>query len=587
MHSCNCIFFFRTLNSPATIPSALSLHSRHLLEQQRYMAQLTVDSILDILELFARSSFYFKPQVASTFDDEYYRTRQETLQTLASTCTTWREVLLKSIYRDLFIVINRDGKSRNYIPASSLASVHSLYIKVDAADNAPMFPQDIVVELGRVLPGELTNLSRVIVDARGPVAAGSSGSAASGSASVRLQFPALQSVCVRAKVRGNSQRVSNTVGYAAAECIARAADSNLVPLEINNAQLPDRPDYVEMPAFTKPLSGGTGGGIHHITRLVFGNVDLVQHAAAFIRSCANTLEDLSFFICDNDVFRDIVLDNYKPVIYPRLRILRGALSRRREYLQFNVPQGIFPNLEYVYEVALYEWQYRAGVKSHALTNMLTRNGLPSLRKLRVRTSANMHLDTSNLPSLEDVYYYIRSEHPERLSGDAVIDHFRRLLEVPTLRTLTFYDQLPAVHLNPYLKVECQYLTYLDVGLATFPYFNIEDLLASLKHLHTFSFAINNVWPGNDEPKLSNAPLSLSLQFMGLYVITPGFLPPGTSPSEAVLARLPSLTKLHLQNGVENVRQFFNKMKHQNAFEWSARVADTIKVSRDDLFERSR
>ncbi|KAJ1966439.1 hypothetical protein GGI12_000083 [Dipsacomyces acuminosporus] len=470
------------------------------------MAQITADFAFHLLRFVVRSNVYFEKEATNVYSEAYYRDRQLQLQKLASVGRFWRNSLHSQLYKDLYIVIDQNGRSRSYIPAECLQYVLTLYLKVNSCQdsNAGVNPLDIVAELQRILPGDMPHLARIVVDSTkvdgtatvlGPnddYDDANGGNGGSSVAQLKLRFPALQCIRINATVCGMSGGVIRTVGYAAARCIAQAADSSLVPLGINDTPLPTKPFDVDMPIFTRSLSStGGGSGDIYITRLAFTDVSLIADAAILIKRCASRLEELSFLLCHSDIFRQIVTQSYKPVYYPKLRILIGAICRGSEYMQFTVPSGVFPKLEYLYETAIYEWQYAHEVRSHLLTEMLTKSGLPSLRQLQVKTSTSMNLDTTNLQKLVDVCYYNKAERHDDTHEETVKRLFERLMGLPELRTLTLHDNVPSFFMSTPFDVQCMYLTYLNLGTATMPHFNLEYLLLMLKHLRTLFLGMEN------------------------------------------------------------------------------------------------
>ncbi|KAJ2908808.1 hypothetical protein GGI21_002512 [Coemansia aciculifera] len=350
------------------------------------------------------------------------------------------------------------------------------------------------------------------------------------------------------------------------------------------------PLWVDVPLTFEPHSRGAA-----ITVLQFSDVDTIEGGAELIRAVRATLQHLVFMRCGyNQLETLLYLPTGEPLQYSNLRAIHGALTRDEDSRRFSVPEGAFPRLEYLHEVVECAWQYRMGVASHLLFNKLSEIVLPRLRAICLRTSRRMSLNYAHLPVLEHVTYYTRSEIPERLEGVEVCEQLVNLLRHPRLRFLRYYDQLPAVCLLSSLDIRCSGLAYLDIGLVTISFDNVEHILSALPRLCSFVFAISDRWsmiqPNRGEEIL--LPLSVSVQFLGMYVVAAaaaGELQHDDStltPSQMVMSRLPLLRKLCLQDGVDDARKFLGCMKQEQRFAWSQEVFDNVEIAAMDLFGRA-
>ncbi|KAJ2887247.1 hypothetical protein H4R27_000044 [Coemansia aciculifera] len=391
-----------------------------------------------------------------------------------------------------------------------------------------------------------------------------------------------------------SARTLNPAAFAIACGLATMSGVSLTNLMPNNnwgnIESHDvvAPLWVNMPLSLRSYSHG---GI--VTVLRFSDIDVVEGGVELIRAVRATLLRLMFMRCSYDQLETLLyLANGEPVRYLNLHTIRGALSRDGESRQFDVPEGAFPKLVYLYESVGYAWQHSRGVVSHLLFNKLTEIVLPRLRAIRLRTSRHMSLNRAHLPALEYVTYYTYSQVPESLSGEQVSNQLCCLLRLPNLLYLRYYDQVPAVCLLSSVDVQCYNLRYLDVGLITISYDNVECILAALPRLCSFILAISDRWsaiqPMQDQLQL--VPLSVSVQLLGIYVADTDpvlqFDISAETPLQMIMSRLPMLRKLYLQDDVDGARRFLDSMKHERRFAWSQDVADQVEVSQMDFFGRA-
>ncbi|KAJ2296564.1 hypothetical protein IWW55_005057 [Coemansia sp. RSA 2706] len=212
--------------------------------------------------------------------------------------------------------------------------------------------------------------------------------------------------------------------------------------------------------------------------------------------------------------------------------------------------------------------------------------LPRLWMLRLRTSPHMSLKMENLPMLRYVYYYTVSELPELLDGYVVVQQLQRLLQMPTLRHLQLHDQLPTVNVLAKLQVNCLDLQCLDIGMIVLSFGNIVHLLQALGRLHTFVFAIRNIWtpaPGIDLVRVQA--LSESVQLLRMYVVGRMRHSPVLLPTEEIVSRLPRLAKIQLQDGIAAMQDFVRRMKAEQRFAWSAAVADRVSIAKVDMLDK--
>ncbi|KAJ2448258.1 hypothetical protein GGF42_005171 [Coemansia sp. RSA 2424] len=391
-----------------------------------------------------------------------------------------------------------------------------------------------------------------------------------------------------------SARLQNTAALALARGLATMSGVTLRGLTLNK----NRPNFVSHTVVV-PLwvNASPTRGLHSrgmaVTVLRFSDVDAVEGGAELVRAVRDTLLHLTFMRCSYNQLATLLYSvDGEPLQYPNLCAIHGVLSRGGESRVFNVPKGAFPKLEYLHEAVGYAWQSRMGVVSHLLFNKLSEIELPRLRAIRLRTSRLMTLNHAHLPALEHVSYYTRSELPERLEGPEVCSQLIDLLRHPTLTYLQYYDQLPAVGLLSRLDVKCCNLRYLDVGLITISYENVECILAALSHLCSLTLSISDRWSAiqRKDSRIQLTPLSASVQLLGMYVAAgdPDLQHDSSAvtPSRMIMSRLPMLRKLCLQDSVDSARRFLNLMKQEQRFAWSQNVADNVNVVCMDLFGRA-
>ncbi|KAJ1739368.1 hypothetical protein LPJ68_004745 [Coemansia sp. RSA 1086] len=353
---------------------------------------------------------------------------------------------------------------------------------------------------------------------------------------------------------------SSHLAYIVAQAIARFANKSSCDLLFApNAIYATRADTFVSPVWVdRQLEQNVN---LPISSLMFTDMELVPNAATLVRKCHNSLVELKFLHCGVEQLKALLYYDNKPVQYSWLRFLHGALNRV-EHQDIKVPPNTFPRLEYVHEMVIHRWQYQAGVVSHLLINTLMTIKLPRLRMLRLRTSRNMTLALHNLPALRYVRYYTLSELPESLDGRIVVEQFQRLLQVPTLHHLRFYDQLPTVSVLNGLQVDCTELTYLDIGMIVLSFRNIVHMLDRLYRLHTFMFALRNTWTSPQSQQLHSDALSRSVEKLKIYII--GAMPKSNmlSPVEEIVSRLPLLAEMVVQEGKHALQTFLNRMKDE-------------------------
>ncbi|KAJ1869784.1 hypothetical protein LPJ55_005131 [Coemansia sp. RSA 990] len=190
----------------------------------------------------------------------------------------------------------------------------------------------------------------------------------------------------------------------------------------------------------------------------------------------------------------------------------------------------------------------------------------------------LHCGVEQLKALLYVRYYTLSELPESLDGRIVVEQFQRLLQVPTLHHLRFYDQLPTVSVLNGLQVDCTELTYLDIGMIVLSFRNIVHMLDRLYRLHTFMFALRNTWTSPQSQQLHSDALSRSVEKLKIYII--GAMPKSNmlSPVEEIVSRLPLLAEMVVQEGKHALQTFLNRMKDEQKYPWSSAVADRVCIN---------
>ncbi|KAJ2062102.1 hypothetical protein GGI17_002669 [Coemansia sp. S146] len=487
--------------------------------------------------------------------------RQQILVKLASVCAQLRRVLVEHIYDECVFILDSSGEALDHLAHNKglvARYARTLYIKIIATE--PVDPSTITAKLAQLLPTTLPLLQSIVLNVTAPIDPDAENDSDAIPSVVRM--PRLADIhAVDQYMNRRSARILNPAAFAIACGLATMSGVSLTNLMPNNnwgnIELHDvvAPLWVNMPLSLGPYSHG---GI--VTVLRFSDIDVVEGGVELIRAVRATLLRLTFMRCSYDQFETLLyLANGEPVRYPNLHTIRGALSRDGESRQFDVPEGAFPKLVYLYESVGYAWQHRRGVVSHLLFNKLTEIVLPRLRAIRLRTSRHMSLNRAHLPALEHVTYYTHSQVPESLSG----------------------EQVPAVCLLSSVDVQCYNLRYLDVGLITISYDNVECILAALPCLCSFILAISDQWsaiqPMQDQPQL--VPLSVSVQLLGIYAADTDpvlqFDISAETPLQVIMSRLPMLRKLYLQDNVDGARRFLDSMKHERRFAWSQDVADQV------------
>ncbi|KAJ1856303.1 hypothetical protein GGH12_004862 [Coemansia sp. RSA 1822] len=309
-----------------------------------------------------------------------------------------------------------------------------------------------------------------------------------------------------------------------------------------------------------------------LTTLAFTNMDVIPSAMHAVRMCCKTLERLEFLHCSYEQFKHMVYDDKEsPVEYPKLRYIRGALSQPMSST-FTVPH-VFPRLERVHEACAFEWQNMGRVVPHLLVNTLMKIELPRLHELVVQTSRDMDLHLTNVPNLTCVRYY-RPERLEPMDARNVVGQLGRLFMVRNLQYLRFGDHLPSLHITGNFRIACVCLEYLDVGTIMLSLSTTIHILQSLSMLHSLKCALSQAWTSHKAMLELNDCLSRSVRLIKVYVVGQA---KGVTPVDEVVARLPMLTHVQVQEGARNMREFVERMKHEHRFEWSARVADRIHI----------
>ncbi|KAJ2464639.1 hypothetical protein GGI03_003106 [Coemansia sp. RSA 2337] len=545
-------------------------------------------------------------QILSSFDAEVdqpdYRMlawaiiRQLELARLASVCAQLRRVLVENMYAKCVFILDSSGEPLNRLVHNKTLVARyakTLYIKI--ATTEPVDPGTITAKLVQLLPTELPLLQSIVLEATAPISPNAGNDFGAIPSVVRM--PKLVDIhAISQFMNRRSARALTPAVFAIAHGLVRMSGALLSNLMPDNSwrgiesQDVVAPLWVSMPPSLEPYSHGG-----NITVLRFSDFDTLEGGVELVRAVQATLLRLTFMRCGyNQLETLLYLANGEPVRYPNLHTIRGALSRVGESRPFDVPEGAFPKLMYLYEAVGYAWQRSRGVVSHLLFNKLSEIVLPRLRAIRLRTSRNMSLNRAHLPALKHVTYYTRAQVPESLSGEQVSNQLHNLLRLPNLLYLRYYDQVPAACLLQSVDVRCHNLRYLDVGLITISYDNVECILAALPRLCSFTLAIINQWsaiqPMTHQPQ--SVPLSVSVQRLGIYAAGAHPDPDydydlGTeAPLEMILSRLPMLRKLYLQDNVDATRRFLDSMKNERRFAWSQDVADQVDVKQMDLFGRA-
>ncbi|KAJ2813551.1 hypothetical protein H4S07_000602 [Coemansia furcata] len=498
-------------------------------------------------------------------------TQQRMLVELARVCARLRDVLIELIYAECVFILDAGGQPLNglaYNRGLVALFAETLYIRVVAS--GPVSPGTILAGLLRLLP-TMPWLQSIVVEAMAPVAR------AGYDLGGVVRMPRLADIHVVG--RPGSRRLLDAAALDIARGLVKMSGVQLAALTLSN--MPASPTVVA------PLWAGVPQG--GVTVLRFSDMEVIEGGAELVRAVRATLKRLTFMRCGLGQLETLLYSaNNEPLCYPHLEVICGALSRGEDW--FHVPGGAFPRLEYLYEAVGCAWQQRAGVESHLLFNTLAEIVLPRLRVVRLRTSRRMALNHGNLPSLEHVTYYARAEVPERLDAEHVCGQLAGLLRHANLRFLRFYDQVPAVCLLSPVDVRCHGLRYLDLGLITVSYDNVERILGALPHLSWVFLAINDRWSAIQPMRDPGAPLSDSVQVLGIYVANSDPLLRydcgALTPSRMVVARLPRLRKLCVQDDVAGVKGFLDLMGNEQRFPWSRAVADQVNVNAIDLFGRS-
>ncbi|KAJ2718383.1 hypothetical protein H4S00_003813 [Coemansia sp. D1744] len=301
-----------------------------------------------------------------------------------------------------------------------------------------------------------------------------------------------------------------------------------------------------------------------LTTLVFTNTSVFPSATHAIRLCCKTLETLKFQHCSSNEFAQMMF-NKTPIEYPKLRFIQGALSQPSSPVF--IPRNVFPCLERVHEVAFSQ----PHVVPHLLVNTLMGTELPKLQEIVVQMSGHMDLRLNNVPSLRRVRYG-RGIGPT--NGRDVVGQLERLFMVRSLRCMRFYDHVPSVHVTSRLCVACVWLEYLDVGTIVLSLQTVVHVLESLCVLHSLKCALSRVWTASGVSLELGDCLSRSVRLLRVYMVGQA---KGVTPVDEIIARLPKLTHVQVQEGAKSIREFVTKMKLERKFSWSARVSDLVHI----------
>ncbi|KAJ2451635.1 hypothetical protein EV183_003466 [Coemansia sp. RSA 2336] len=510
----------------------------------------------------------YKKYCVGTGKSSIYRTderlrRQRDLLWLAGINRLPRAVFSGLIIKEMAILLDADRRFFTNILENQklLSRAKCIWIKLE---HWPGIQADEVVDmLIECLPSQLSWTESIIVEAD---FAADQFTPVGRSISSQLDIPLLSAIHVICPA-------SSHVAYTIAQTIAQLANKPSCDLLFAPNAIHD----THADTFVAPMWIGRQLERNDnlpISSLMFTDMELVPNAAALVRKCHNSLVELKFLHCKFEQLETLLYLDNKPVQYPWLRFIHGALSQTQQQ-DIRVPPNAFPRLEYVHEMVIHRWQYQAGVVSHLLINTLMGIRLPQLRMLRLRTSRNMTLPLHNLPALRYVRYYTLPELPESLDGRIVVEQFQRLLQVPTLHHLRFYDQLPTVSVLNDLQVGCTELTYLDIGMIVLSFRNIVHMLDCLYRLHTFMFALRNTWTSSQSQQLYTDMLSRSVERLKIYAV--GTVPKATvlSPIEEIVSRLPRLAEVAVQEGKHALQAFMNRLKDEQKYSWSSAVADRI------------
>ncbi|KAJ2281550.1 hypothetical protein IW141_006585, partial [Coemansia sp. RSA 355] len=97
---------------------------------------------------------------------------------------------------------------------------------------------------------------------------------------------------------------------------------------------------------------------------------------------------------------------------------------------------------------------------------------------------------------------------------------------------------------------------------------------SLRVLHSLKCALSRVWTASGVSLELGDCLSRSVRLLRVYMVGQA---KGVTPVDEIIARLPKLTHVQVQEGAKSIREFVTKMKLERKFSWSARVSDLVHI----------
>ncbi|PIA17261.1 hypothetical protein COEREDRAFT_80606, partial [Coemansia reversa NRRL 1564] len=509
-----------------------------------------------------------------------YLDRQQELLGFAGVHRISRAAFLKYIYLYPAILLDKTGAPSNGFANNKSLITHARALRIKINAFGPVSLTFIITQFLKWLPKELPRLEWIAIEAATLIENESSRKPIEDLP--KIYMPRLNNVHV---ICGHCTDTdpSNMLAPAIAEWLATMSTISLTKMDVNWNLLHPGTEFVATPLWVDS-SQLVRGAVYQssITTLIFNDMELINEAPLLIRASRSTLEYLTFLCCDYSRLRDILYLDEKPLSYPRLKCLYGALSYiRQEKKRFAVPRNAFPNLEYVYEMFLYKWQHQARVVSQLLISVLSTICLPRLRNLRIHASRTMHLNIENLPALTQVHYYTMFGITETIGGKDVVENLQNLLAIPSLRYLKYEDQLPTTRVVlSDVGICCLELVRMDLRMVMMSYDTIVRLFNILKHLQMFMSAINNTWYGQSLRRMS--PLSKSVQLLRFYVVGDYGGISDRSPVEEIVVQLPTLLELRLYENTRAMKALLNQAGDRNLYEWSAHVAKHVKIKRTDI-----